>query len=47
LEVPQENVCPQQGQLVKRADFRSDMEAAGQVKEAIAAALVSLEPYAV
>ena len=37
----QENVCPQRWQLVRRAGLRPDMEAAQQVKEAIAAALAS------
>ena len=39
-----ENVCPQRWQLVRRAGLRPDIEATQQVKEAIAAALESLDP---
>jgi hypothetical protein len=40
----QENVYPKEWQLVRRAGLRPDMEAVQQVKEAIAAALESLDP---
>jgi hypothetical protein len=40
----QENVYPKEWQLVRRAGLRPDMEAVQQVKEAIAAALDSLDP---
>lgn len=40
----QESICPQRWELVRRAGLRPDMEAAQQVKEAIAAALDSLDP---
>jgi hypothetical protein len=40
----QENVYPKEWQLVRRAGLRPNMEALQQVKEAIAAALESLDP---
>jgi hypothetical protein len=43
----QENVYPKEWQLVRRAGLRLDMEAAQQVKKAIAAALASLDPLGI
>lgn len=43
----QENVCPKEWQIVRRAGLRPDMEAAQQVKEAVATALTSLDPLGV